>query len=345
MTNHHFTFHAPTWFVIPVRIEGLLNGRFNNIMSPEERQHNQVRSDSNMSLTSTASSSHQSALSDRMDLDIPLQINIIRDVTEGVVKGTRSQDRALNVDIKKATDNIGLRALSAEAMRPLRRAFIAKNQPNTQPAPYIEPEEDDPRLLAEVTRQRPSIARKAKKKIVSQDWDEEEEFNKDVSYENASFAREIKPCNCKKEFQEVVLEVSAKNSKNHKFRPLLEAWYKQVGPLRSSKSICFNHTRIVASQMGIATRGVSHQDLLDLLFCFYFNMDKYGDFQVAEDSYQIFKPSRRPQRNEDALLSYRFFPQRILPYIDYDKVIKVLELGDIVKEFQETGNVNVMIFD
>lgn len=61
-----------------------------------------------MSLSSVGSSSHQSELSDRMDLDTPLITSIITSAQEGSINQSKSQDKAIDPTVKSATDNMGL---------------------------------------------------------------------------------------------------------------------------------------------------------------------------------------------------------------------------------------------
>jgi hypothetical protein len=334
----------PSGFIIPEHGPSLIDSRLDDKMPAAEKQHLQIRSDSNMSMSSGLSDPPDELI-DPMDIDSMVTSHSPSRARGNTLSGLVNRPPSNLLEQVQQIETGGPEA--AEHAQRWRRNFIRSRMPKSNPPAHVDNTLDaqTQNALDAVTRLRPSLARKAKKAIITQDLDEEEDFNEDVGYDNASYAKEIKKCICATEFQEVVVQVGARNSKNHEYKPLLDAWYRQVGPNKNTTSICFNHTKVVASQMGIATRGVSHQDLLELLFCLYFNQDKYGDFLVAGDSYQIFKPSRRPRRAEDILLSYRFFPDRIKPAFNFDRVIKVLGLESIVKTFQETGNVNAMIFD
>ena len=69
-----------------------------------------------MSLTLVESSFYQSRLSNRIDVDVLLEVNKVYNAEEGIAKKSYTIDRLVNAVVKQATKNIEIRDASAKAL-------------------------------------------------------------------------------------------------------------------------------------------------------------------------------------------------------------------------------------
>ncbi|ESZ98114.1 hypothetical protein SBOR_1493 [Sclerotinia borealis F-4128] len=115
----------------------------------------------------------------------------------------------------------------------------------------------------------------------------------------------------------------------------------------NAKYPCYDHSRAMASCLGLRTRGKDRAALIYILHCVYQHRDNIGKLKTDAKTYQMFRVKNRPARPEDGLGPYKFIHTLIPTEFKFDSrfIQKWVGVSDeILKQFTQDGSMNLDIF-
>ncbi|EFW15145.1 conserved hypothetical protein [Coccidioides posadasii str. Silveira] len=158
-------------------------------------------------------------------------------------------------------------------------------------------------------------------------------------------------CRCRGFEQQLLQKIkSTKTRSELELIRILEQLGKAFSDKKADIYLCYDHAKLMASKLGLQTRTLNREELLNRLAYIHRNRRNIGSVKTDDSTYLWFRLANRPARAEDALGIYKFKHQPIIPLVanmrtfDFNRYTRITGVNnfttsDLQKEWETTGSV------
>lgn len=193
-----------------------------------------------------------------------------------------------------------------------------RNQPPSSPAGHVRRSD----RIREIAQRQQSVA-DDDEPLFSIESDDEIEHSEIESVRNAPTKRL-----CKCVGFETGLLTQIRDTKVRSLTKTLKILEQTMNTMRkdSTSTLCFDHAKLLASKLGLQTRSLNRENLLNRLRHIDDNRLDIGGVKTDDKTFQWFRLANRPPRPEDALGIFRFSHKVMMPKVDAMKTFDLRKL-------------------